>query len=255
MIRRALRLAVSLPRRLFRVGLYAAALAAGGFLAAGVFGETVTGSGKSITEDRDVGPVTEVVLSGTSTLKVIAGDTPSLTVTADDNVLPLLETETTGNQLCLTTRSGYSIRTKTPVVYTLTVPRLEKLSISGSGSAAVSGASRGEVTVKLSGSGNVTWENLACKSLTLTVSGSGRATAAGTTERLVAKVTGSGDVSAAELQARTGEVSVSGSGTVTVWAADQLTARVSGSGDIKYKGSPKLDKKASGSGRVKPFGE
>ena len=46
----------------------------------------------------------------------------------------------------------------------------------------------------------------------------------------------------------------SGAGNATVWAADELKARVSGAGGVKYKGSPaNVEQKASGAGRIRPL--
>src|SRR5262245_45700449 len=87
-------------RRAGKFLLLASALAAGGFLALSTTArETVTGSGTRATEQRDFGDVTEVVLSGTGDLVLEPGDAPCLSVTADDNVLPLLVTETDGKKL------------------------------------------------------------------------------------------------------------------------------------------------------------
>src|SRR5262245_49332218 len=113
--------------RAIKLMLFASALGLGGLIAWGVFHETVQGSGKAANEDRQVGPVTEVSLAGVGNLILVQGDTPALSVTADDNILPLLETETAGNTLNIRTKSGFSVRPKTPINYTLTVPKLEKV--------------------------------------------------------------------------------------------------------------------------------
>ena len=99
----------------FKFVMFASALALGGLLAASIFRETVTGSGKSATEEREVGPVTEVALSGIGNLTIRQGDTPGLTVTADDNILPLIETETSGKKLTIRTKSGFSLKPTAPL--------------------------------------------------------------------------------------------------------------------------------------------
>src|SRR5262249_31948418 len=110
--------------RLFKLSLFVGALVGGGLIAVAVFRETVEGSGTSATEDRKIGDVTEVELSGIGNLVINQGEVPSLSVTADDNILPHLVTETHGNKLTLHTESGFNLRPKTPITYTLTVPKL-----------------------------------------------------------------------------------------------------------------------------------
>ena len=239
--------------RAFKTLMFASALGLGGLIAWGTFHETVTGSGVPATEDRAIGAVTEVTLSGIGNLTVIQGDAPSLKVTADDNILPLLETESSGRKLTIRTKSGYSIRTQTPISYTLTIPKLARLSISGVGSVQADRLTGDELTVRVSGSGNAVLREVTCKELSISISGAGSTTLGGTAEKVTTKISGSGDIDAGMLQAKTVEVQVSGAGNAAVWASDALKVRVSGAGDVKYKGTPKIDQKVSGAGKVKPM--
>jgi hypothetical protein len=241
--------------RLFRFGLLASAPIVGGLIAWGAFPETVTGTGKAATEDRPVGSVTEVNLSGVGTLTVVQGEVPALVVTADDNILPLIETETSGRKLTIRTRSGFNLRPKTPIAYTLTIPRLAKLTISGAGNAKADKLTGDELAVRLTGAGTATLREVNCKALSLTLSGAGTATVAGTAEKAKLRISGAGDIHAAGLQVKTADIKVSGAGDASIWATDALKARVSGAGDVTYKGEPKVEKKVSGAGSVKPAKE
>jgi hypothetical protein len=240
-------------RRLFRYGLFASALTVGGLLACNVFPEVVTGSGVPGTEDRAVGAVNEVYLSGVGNLTIEQGDTPALSVTADDNLLPYLETETRGHKLTIRTKSGFEVRSKTPIEYTLAIPNLEKLHLSGAGSAKAEKITGGKLEVHISGAGHATLREVTFQSLSLTLSGAGGATLGGSADKSTLKISGAGDIDASDLKAKAAEVRVSGAGTAKVWALDSLNARVSGAGDIKYRGSPKIEQKVSGAGSVKPI--
>jgi hypothetical protein len=237
-------------RAAFKLLLFAGALATGGVIAASIFKEPVEGSGTPATEDREVGEVTEVRLVGGGNLIIKPGEIPGLTVTADDNILPLIETETAGRKLTLTLRDGYNIRTKTPITYTLTVSRLSKLSVSGSGHARVDHLKGDNLTVRVSGSGQALLNGVEYSALTVNLSGSGHVTVSGTTDTLSIRTSGSGEIDAGALKAQTGDVQVSGSGNVTVWATDRLKLRMSGSGTVSYKGRPQIERKVTGSGRI-----
>jgi len=240
--------------RLFKFLLFACAIGLGGMVAWAVFRPTVDGSGNAVTEDRQVGDATAVVLSGIGDLTIVPGDAPALSVTADDNILPLIETETSGRKLTLGSKSHYNLRPKTKITYTLTVPKLEKVSVSGVGNVKAEKLTADSLTVTLSGAGNMTLREVTCKTLTVTLSGAGNATVAGTADKVTATISGAGDIDAAALKAGSVEVKVSGAGDATVWATDELKARVSGAGGIKYKGSPKVEQKVSGAGSIKPLG-
>jgi hypothetical protein len=240
-------------RRASKFILFAGALVGGGLLAASR-PETIRGSGNPVSEDRAVGPVDEVIVSGAGNLTIASGDLPALTVTADDNLLPLIETETSGRQLHITTRSGYRLRPTAPLTYTLTVPSLAKLTVSGAVAVKVERLAGESLAVRLSGVADASFLDIGYRDLSLTLSGSGHASLSGAATKTTVRVSGSGDVDASGLRSLTGEAQVSGSGKVRVWATQSLNARVSGSGEVRYRGEPRLEKKVSGSGKVKPIG-
>src|SRR5580692_9169673 len=104
-------------RRGFKLSLYAIALSLGGLIAYAVLTESVTGSGNSITEVRQIGNFTEVSISRHDRVEIRQADDPSVTVTADDNILPLLETKNKKGKLTFETKSGISLNPVTPISY------------------------------------------------------------------------------------------------------------------------------------------
>jgi hypothetical protein len=251
MIGRAARFVV---RRGVKLSLFAAALLLGGVIAYAVFTETVTGSGKSVTVKREIGNVTEVVIDRGDRVEILQGDVPSLSVTADDNLLPLLETRTRKGKLTFEVKSGFSINAVTPISYTVKLPKLEKLSISGAGNVETTGLKGDELTIKVSGAGNAKLKDLDCKTLNLTVSGAGITNVTGRVEKVVIRLSGAGDIDALGLKAATTEANISGAGNVKVWATNELKANISGAGSIQYKGDPKIQQSISGAGSVKKIG-
>jgi len=240
-------------RRVFRLALLASAFAVGGVVGCGLIGQPVEGSGKAATETREVGEVTDVTLSGIGDLVVVPGEKTKLVVTADDNILPLLESTAKDGKLTLGVKSGFSPNPKTPITYTLFVKRLDKLTVSGSGNASGEELAGDKLELKISGAGNVTMKGLEFKEVTATVSGAGNVTLAGTAQTMTARVSGAGDVEAKELKVGTADIHISGAGDANVWATGTLKASVSGAGDVRYKGSPSVEQKVSGAGSVKPI--
>jgi hypothetical protein len=193
--------------------------------------EDIKGSGTLATETRQVQKFTSVSLSSSGAVVIEQTGTESLTVTTDDNLLPLITTEVKNGTLELSTAPNKWI-SPTKLVFKITVGDLRKIEVSGSGS--------------------VTAAKLEGPALSADISGSGSMKLAGKVDDLKLSLSGSGSYDCAELSARRASVDVSGSGSVRVNASEELKAEISGSGSIRYLGSPKLKVDVSGSGSVKP---
>lgn len=232
---------------------YLAALGVGAALALGFACESVDGSGAPATEARDVGHVADVSLSGVGELVIVPGQECALTVTADDNVLPHLVSESANGKLKLGTRSLVSLRTKTKIVYTLTVPQLSAVSVSGAATVRSERLDADELALELSGASKAHINNLTCRKLKMELSGASTARLAGSADRITARQSGATTADTVGLKAQTADLRLSGASTATVWAADELTARASGASGVRFKGAPKVERKTSGASRVRPL--
>jgi hypothetical protein len=193
-------------RRLKNTAVLGALLLAG----CGMVGQA--GSGNIVTEPRDVSDFTSISLSGSGQLRVEQGDAESLTIAADDNLLPLLTSEVKDGRLSLGVKRGASIR-----------------------------PSNGDIDLK----------NIEGKRLDVDVSGSGSVTASGKVERLGLHISGSGKAKTEGLACQAATVSITGSGNVVLAAAETLEVKITGSGSVEYVGDPKVTKRITGSGSVR----
>lgn len=192
----------------------------------GIIGER--GSGTMATETRQVSGFHEIDLSGSGHVLVSVTGTESLTVEAEDNILPLLTSEVRNGRLVLGARR--SISPTREIVYTITVVSLEGVSVSGSGIVTATGIDVSGLDVEISGSGTVVPEGVA--------------------ERIDLSISGSGRFDGDELVSSSGHVSISGSGRAVVKVTDDLDVEVSGSGRVEYLGDPTVTSSISGSGSV-----
>ena len=195
-----------------------------------VSSDMARGSGRVVSEARDVRDFTAVALEGTGKLMIEQTGAESLTIEAEDNILPLLTSDVSGGTLRLGTRSNTFVAPTKPIVYRLTVKNLEDIGVSGSD--------------------DVIAPNLTASTLTIGISGSGDVTIGGTTDRQDITVSGSGTYSAEDLESKTANVQVSGSGDVILRVSEALDASVSGSGSIAYIGDPTVTQQISGSGEI-----
>ncbi len=218
----------------------------------------VRGSGKVVTEQRQVGNVDSVDVQGIGRLEVTQGSPAQLTVEADDNLMRYIKTETQGNQLIIKTE-GLAIpfvllQPSSTIVYHLRMPDPRQLSLGGSGEIVASDLNVSKLGVDISGSGKASLTNLKADQFSYQLSGSGNADITGEVGTEDVSVSGSGRLTAGDLKAKTVSVTISGSGDATVWATDALDVTISGSGSVKYYGSPSVSQHVSGSGSLRSLG-
>jgi hypothetical protein len=72
----------------------------------GCFGPSVSGSGRVMSETRNVSGFSNVSLKGSGRVVIEQGAAESLTVTSDDNLLKYVETEVRGSTLVLGQKNG-----------------------------------------------------------------------------------------------------------------------------------------------------
>lgn len=206
------------------------------------------GSGVLISETIDVDLFDKIDLKGTGTIYYIQGDSHSLKIITDDNILPFLKPEVKGGELILDIDKVLINPTK--LDYYISSPEIRKFNVSGSG-AIVSEKiiNSDDMKIWVSGDGDVKMD-LTANSLEIKISGAGDISTSGIVENLELKLSGAGNLDAYDLKVDHAKINISGAGNATVYVTKSLRAKVSGSGNIKYKGSPKVHSNISGAGSV-----
>ena len=216
--------------------------------------KSVGGSGQVISEPRSVSQFHEVTLGGSGELSLVQGAEESLTIEADDNLLPLIESEVSGGRLWIGWRN-VNLRPSRTIHYTLHVKDLDTLNLSGSLTARTGSLRADHMSISISGSGNIQIAKLEARTVSAHISGSGDTRIAGEVEDQKISISGSGSHHAADLRCHQAEAHISGSGRATLWVKDSLTSAISGSGSINYFGHPSVSSHVSGSGRLHHLGD
>lgn len=188
------------------------------------------GSGQLATQSRQVSGFTSVELTGVGELSIDQTGTESLTVSAEDNLLPLLTSRVEGDTLILGKKPNTRIVTSKPITYTLTMKDITGLAVSGSGT--------------------INAPKLTTAALSIEISGSGVITTAGNADDQSLEISGSGRYLADGLTSKTTTAEISGSGTANVVASNALDVKISGSGTLTYSGNPQVSQTVSGSGKL-----
>ncbi|CAN5176381.1 head GIN domain-containing protein [soil metagenome] len=216
--------------------------------------ETIKGNGKQKTESRQVENFTALASGGPMNIQISYGNSNTITVEADENLLPYIETRVEGNKLMIRSKKNVNIQSRNKMTVKISMTTINSIQQSGSGDLYGSGAftNDGKTDIGLSGSGNMKLNFETFRDIDLTVAGSGNVELqSGTTNSLSAKISGSGNIDASTVKSKDVEAKISGSGNIKVYASNSIEAKISGSGNVLYKGSVQnLSSKVSGSGKV-----
>lgn len=216
-------------------------------------GSGIRGSGNVVTETRQVSAFDSIRVDYPANVFISQGTRESLTVEAEDNVLPGLKTEVNGDELRIyynAPQGEHVNATKAPII-TITVRDLSDLHFSSAGETTINGIESDNLDVSLDGAGNVKLNEVSIHNLNFILSGAGSVTASGTADNLNVTISGFGSFNGKDLQSQNVNVNISGAGSATVWAEDELDATISGAGSVTYYGSPdNVRKQINGVGGV-----
>ncbi len=208
------------------------------------------GSGEVTTEERVVSGFDKIHLNGSGEATIIQGDSESLVIEAEDNILPLLESEVVAGTLNLGPKDNKLVNPTKPIKYTITMSEVNGISSTGSGKINAAVIDSGVLSIGLSGSGAVNIKSLDANTLDLNLTGSGIVGISGQVTDQIIKITGSGEYDAAELDSRISDVQISGSGQTVLRVEDVLTVEITGSGHASYYGDPLVSSAITGSGKL-----
>ena len=196
--------------------------------------ETISGSGRAVTQAREAKAFNAVSLAIPGKMEIVQGDREGITITADDNVMAEIETVVERDSLRIRFRKGLNVNTRTPIRVTVHARTMEAISIAGSGDVLAPSITARQLSVRISGSGDVLL--------------------GGKADSLDVRISGSGNVKAGKFETQRAHVSIAGSGDATLWARESLEVTVAGSGDVRYYGDPTVARKIAGSGSVRRAG-
>ena len=256
--------------------------------------QMVTGSGNIVTQTRNVNGFNSITLAGIGNVYITQGPTESVRIEADDNLIPYFDTSVQGSTLKIGMKDQYlgiSLQPSRPVKFYVTLPKMEAVTLAGSGNIFAGNIQAGAFWISLLGSGNITADTLAATNIDIRLSGSGNInlgtvsagqitaniagsgdiqvdalaadkissktagsgniTIGGKVTEQSAEILGSGDYLASGLKSATATVRVTGSGDSQVSTSQTLNVTILGSGNVAYSGNPTVNASVAGSGNVR----
>jgi len=217
----------------------------------GLGGQTMRGSGNVVEENRQISGVSAVQLTMQGTLHIVMGESESLSISAEDNLLEYIRTDVRGGTLEIGTASGTNLHNTKPIDYYLTVVKLDKIAITSSGDVEAGDLVAESFTAHISSSGNMTINNLDCDTLRVEITSSGNVEILGgqATQQAI-QISSSGEYRARDMTSVEAEVTLTSSGSATIRVSDKLSGRLTSSGDVYYIGKPAVNVSTSSSGRA-----
>jgi hypothetical protein len=220
-----------------------------------VGGAKVQGSGKVVKQTRALAHFTGVNLNVPGDMELRLGNTESITIETDDNLLPLIESVIEDGVLRIRpVKRNTNLHTRNMhiVVY---AKNIDRLALSGSGSIDSDALKGNKLQFDIGGSGSINVKGMDAEAVAISLGGSGdMKSGGGKANTLSVSIGGSGDVDVGKVQVSDASVSVAGSGEAIVWANTGLSVTIAGSGDVNYYGDPKISKSVVGSGDVTRMG-
>lgn len=183
------------------------------------------GSGNIASESRDIRDFSGIDVSGVVQVEIISQQDFAVEVEADDNLLPLIQTEVRNGVLHIRTED--SVKSHNGLKVRISAPDIESIEASGATRVLVSGVRNDALRVDTSGASKVTLS--------------------GETAKLGVEVSGASNIDAEDLKAGAADIEASGASNVSVFTTGQLRADASGASKIIYSGSPaNIEKTSSG---------
>jgi len=223
------------------------------FFSIGDFNGSVRGSGVVVSQTRQLADFTSIKINYPVELIIQQGKANSLTVSAEDNLLPQLATRVSGGSLYLENNQPdwtQRVTPTRPVIIRLSVKGLQQVDFPTAGTLTVGKLQTDHLDLSISGAGSVTISDLTAHDLSINLSGAGNITASGSADNLNLDISGFGSFHGADLASQTAGVTISGAGNATVWANTRLNVEISGTGSVNYYGSPQVSRQISGLGSV-----
>lgn len=189
----------------------------------------VKGSGNVQTDKRKVDNFKAVEVGGVFIVEITAQKDFSVEVEADENLLPLIKTESDGETLKIETEQRFS--TRSPIKLRISAPDVENLHISGASKVSVVNLNNDSFSVDSSGASKIKIE--------------------GATKTFMVDMSGASKLEAENFKSENVSVDASGASCATVSVSSDLKVDLSGASKVVYYGSPSnLEKKTSGASSV-----
>jgi hypothetical protein len=202
-------------------------------------GNIITGSGNVVTQEEAISGFDKVEVSHTFNVDISQGETFSVVVNMDDNLLQYLEVVKQGSTLKIGLKTDRISRDST-LEAEVTLPGLTGLNLSGASHANITGfKSTKDISFDLSAASSSRGD-IEAGDISIGLSDSSSITLTGSGQDLTIDAKGSSELDLTDLLVVNASVILSDASTATVNASGRLDVDASDASDVYYLGDPTL---------------
>ncbi len=233
---------------------------------------------KPVARAYEINNITEVVVGNASHLQIVQGNSDSLRVEGEPEVMERVKVDQDGQRLTLTVRNKQnrdfglsSLFNHDTVTFYLQLKNLDSLDVGGASQGVINkwagkslkvhagGASSLDLAnlkldalqVHLDGASDMDLQGASTSTAEIHLSGASGAKATGQSQFLKVDASGASNYHGKSLKALRAELQASGASDIDAHVTEQLKAEASGASDINYLGEPKVQMNSSGASDIK----
>ena len=189
----------------------------------------ISGEGSLTSEVFTLNSFSRIAFAVPGNLLLTQGATQSVEISAQPNIFNELIVRVVNDELQI--ELDRCVNNMTPLEIEVTIPDIEALSITGTGSINAQNA-------------------LDVDNLSLSIAGVGDITLIGNADVFDIDIAGSAEIHTFDFEVDDCQIDIAGQATVEVNVTDVLTVNIAGSGTVFYKGDPTITSNISGSGML-----
>lgn len=214
--------------------------------------QDVKGNGNVVRQERNTDSFSAIDISGVFHVYLTQGDTESVFVEADENLLDLIETINQGSKLVVRLKKGVEIKKAKRKDVHITLRNIDELEVSGVVHVeSTTPITAQQLELNIGGVSNTDLD-LRCDYLDVRSNMVGSLTLRGSVKEADIENNGVGSLKAFDLQVDKLTLRNSGVGSAEVTAQEEISINASGIGSVRYKGDPIVKElESSGLGKVK----
>jgi hypothetical protein len=201
-------------------------------------GAQITASGPVVAKEFDLARFTQVAAGSAFAVEITGGDTYSVTVMVNENLLDQLDVSVSGSTLRIYLKPGLGITGKATMQAKVTMPGLAGLDLSGATRTTVAGFnSEQPLDIKVSGASTLRGD-MTSGDARVDASGASTVALQGGAQDMNVKASGASTVDFGRFSSQDTTVDASGASRVTVSPSGQLDVEASGASTVLYVGEP-----------------
>lgn len=201
-------------------------------------GSTITGNGVTKEETRSVEDFTEVSISESFEATIKVGEKPSVTLSVDENLLPLVETRVSDGRLEVRYFEGPIVVSKKTQKVSIVATRLDVITATGAAKVSASSVAGKGLRIEAGGASSVELRKHSLESLEVKADGAARVNLDGKGKTLSIESQGASKIRARDSVYESANVLISGASQCEINVTGSIAGELSGACSLNVLGNP-----------------